>query len=262
MRILVCIKQVPGTAKVDVDEKTGVLKRDTAETKMNPFDLFAIEEGLKIREKYGGNVDVLTMGPSQAEAVLVEAVWMGADRGILLSDRNFAGADVAATSYTIVQGIRKMGDYDLIICGKQTTDGDTAQTGPEAAEFLQIEHISNVLEIERKEGGRLVVLENQDDCVRKLEIPLPCLITVEKNANTPRLPSLKRALTEKQIEIIKLELRDLPDTDTNHYGLTGSPTQVERIFPPEKKETKQMFEGNAGQIAAKFKEILTEQKFV
>ena len=147
MRILVCIKQVPGTAKVDVDEKTGVLKRDTAETKMNPFDLFAIEEGLKIREKYGGNVDVLTMGPSQAEAVLVEAVWMGADRGILLSDRNFAGADVAATSYTIVQGIRKMGDYELIICGKLTTDGDTAQTGPVAAEFLQIEHISNVLVI-------------------------------------------------------------------------------------------------------------------
>ncbi len=131
MKILVCIKQVPGTTAVEVDEKTGVLKRDGVESKMNPFDLYAIEQALCLRETYGGSVEVITMGPEQAKMVLQEAVYMGADRGILISDRTFAGADVVATSYTLSQGIQKSGTYDLILCGKQTTDGDTAQVGPE-----------------------------------------------------------------------------------------------------------------------------------
>ena len=158
MEILVCIKQVPGTTAVEVDEETGVLKRDGVEAKMNPFDLFAIEQALLLREKYGGKVDVITMGPGQAEAVLREAVWMGADRGILISDRSFAGSDVAATSYALSQGVRKAGTYDLILCGKQTTDGDTAQVGPEMAEFLGIEHIANVEMVLEAEGNELTVL--------------------------------------------------------------------------------------------------------
>ena len=144
MKILVCIKQVPGTSNVEVDEKTGVLKRDGVESKMNPFDLYAIEQALCLREEYGGKVDVITMGPPQAKSVLLEAVYMGADNGGLISDRKFAGADVVATSYTLSQGIRKMGEYDLILCGKQTTDGDTAQVGPETAEFLGMDHMANV----------------------------------------------------------------------------------------------------------------------
>ena len=147
MNIIVCIKQVPGTAQVEIDEKTGVLKRDGVASKMNPFDLFAIESAMRLKEKYGGRVTALTMGPPQAEKVLREAFMMGVDDAVLLSDRRFGGADVLATSYTISQGIRKIGSYDLILCGKQTTDGDTAQVGAELAEFLGIPHLANVTKL-------------------------------------------------------------------------------------------------------------------
>ena len=192
MKILVCIKQVPGTTMVEVDEETGVLKRDGVESKMNPFDLFAIEQALSLREMYGGNVDVISMGPGQAAAVLKEAVYMGADRGILISDRSFAGADVVATSYTLSQGVQKAGQYDLIICGKQTTDGDTAQVGPEMAECLHMVHVANVEQVVAVEKNNIIVLENQENYQRELRLAMPCLLTIEKDANTPRLPSYKR----------------------------------------------------------------------
>lgn len=129
MNILVCIKQVPGTTKVEVDEKTGVLKRDGVESKMNTYDLYAIETALRIKEKLHGKVTVLTMGPPQASEIIKEAYMMGVDAGFLLTDRKFAGADVLATSYALSQGMKAIGNFDLIICGKQTTDGDTAQVG-------------------------------------------------------------------------------------------------------------------------------------
>lgn len=144
MNILVCIKQVPGTSKVEVDPVTGVLKRDGIDSKMNPYDLYALETALRIREEKGGTIKVLSMGPPQALSVIKEAYSMGVDDGVLLSDRKFGGADVLATSYTLSQGVRKMGDFDLIICGKQTTDGDTAQVGAEIAEYLGIPHAANI----------------------------------------------------------------------------------------------------------------------
>ncbi|MDR3602471.1 MAG: electron transfer flavoprotein subunit beta/FixA family protein, partial [Desulfosporosinus sp.] len=147
MEILVCIKQVPGISKIEVDPITGVLKRDGVDSKMNPYDLYAIETALRIKEQVGGTVKVISMGPPQAQDVIKEAYMMGADEGALVSDRKFAGADVLATAYTISQGVRKMGNFDLILCGKQTTDGDTAQVGPEMAEYLGIPHIANVLKI-------------------------------------------------------------------------------------------------------------------
>ena len=142
MNILVCIKQVPGTNKVEVDPVTGVLVRNGVESKMNPYDLYAIETALKLREERGGTVSVISMGPPQAKAVIYEAFSMGADEGALISDRRFGGADVLATSYTLSQGIRKFGSFDLILCGKQTTDGDTAQVGPQTAEKLGIPQIT------------------------------------------------------------------------------------------------------------------------
>lgn len=157
MDILVCIKQVPGTSKVEVDPVTGVLKRDGIDSKMNPYDLFALETALRIRAEKGGTIKVISMGPPQASEVIKEAYMMGADEGTLLSDRKFAGADVLATSYTISQGIRKMGHVDLILCGKQTTDGDTAQVGPEMAEYLGMPHIANVLSIEEVKDKSIVV---------------------------------------------------------------------------------------------------------
>ena len=147
MEILVCIKQVPGTTSVEVDPVTGVLKRDGIEAKMNPYDLYALELGLELGARTDGHVSVITMGPDQAREVLLEAVCMVAERGYLISDRCFAGADVCATSHTLSQGIRQSGTYDLILCGKQTTDGDTAQVGAETAEFLGIAHGANILEV-------------------------------------------------------------------------------------------------------------------
>ena len=165
MNIIVCIKQVPGTAQVEIDEKTGVLKRDGVASKMNPFDLFAIESAMRLKEQYGGRVTALTMGPPQAEKVLREAFMMGVDDAVLLSDRRFGGADVLATSYTISQGIRKIGSYDLILCGKQTTDGDTAQVGAELAEFLGIPHLANVTKLmELVEGKKQNVASLPADC--------------------------------------------------------------------------------------------------
>ena len=136
MNILVCVKQVPGSSNVEVDPVTGVLKRNGAKSKINPYDLYAIETALSLTEKDGGRVETVTMGPPQAKAALIETVCMGAASGTFLSDRKFAGADVLATAYTLSQGIKKCGEFDLIICGKQTTDGDTAQVGAEVSEYL------------------------------------------------------------------------------------------------------------------------------
>ena len=154
MEILVCIKQVPDSNKVEVDPVTGVLKRNGVESKLNPYDLYALETALRIKEEKGGTITVLTMGPGQAASIIREAYAMGADKGILISDRKFGGADVLATSYTISQAILMAGNYDLILCGKQTTDGDTAQVGPEVAEWMSIPSVSNV--------SKIIELGNED----------------------------------------------------------------------------------------------------
>jgi electron transfer flavoprotein beta subunit len=187
---------------------------------------------------------------------------MGADRGILISDRRFAGADVVATSYTLSQGIQKSGTYDLILCGKQTTDGDTAQVGPEMAEFLKIEHVSNVLQVLEVKKDEIVVLENQETQVRKLSVPLPCLLTIEKDANTPRLPSFKRKMERIEQKMEAISLDDFSDQNQKHYGLAGSPTQVERIFPPEKNTDRQVFTGSAAELAERFTQILKQNKYI
>jgi len=262
MKIIVCIKQVPGTTAVEVDEKSGVLKRDGVESKMNPYDLYAIEQALLLKEQYGGTVDVISMGPGQARAVLKEAIYMGADRAFLVSDRRFGGADVVATSYTLSQGIEKAGNYDLIICGKQTTDGDTAQVGPEMAEFMGIEHVANVLNVLEKREDSLLIRENQENNTRVLRVPLPCLLTIEKEANTPRLPSFRRKLERKNDEVTVFTLDDFKDQNPAHYGLNGSATQVERVFPPEKNVDKQMIKGTAAETADALFEILQEKKFL
>ena len=165
MKILVCVKQVPGTNKVEVDPVTGVLKRSGVPSKINPYDLYAIETALSLAERYGGTVDSITMGPPQAKAVILEAVCMGAQGGTVLTDRKFAGADVLATAYTLSQGIRGCGDFDLIVCGKQTTDGDTAQVGAEVAEYLGIPNVSNVLSVDGLEDGELLITAALDDSV-------------------------------------------------------------------------------------------------
>jgi len=263
MHIIVCIKQVPGTAQVEIDEKTGVLKRDGVASKMNPFDLFAIESAMRLKALYGGTVSVLTMGPPQAEKVIREAYMMGADSGYILSDRKFGGADVLATSYTIAQGIRKIGKFDLIICGKQTTDGDTAQVGAELAEFLSIPHITSVTKLLDFVEGKHVDLEADIPLYSlSVRIQLPCLLTVEKGIFEPRLPSFRKKLATADRPVTYFSLKDLEDTDETHYGLNGSPTQVKRIFPPEKISVNEHWEGKGDELAERLYTLLRDKKFL
>lgn len=261
MEILVCIKQVPGTSKVQVDPVTGVLIRDGVDSKMNPYDLFALESAFRIREEKGGKVNVITMGPPQAQAVIKEAFMMGADEGALLTDRKFGGADVLATSYTISQGVRMTGNPDLIICGKQTTDGDTAQVGPEMAEYLGIPHVANVRNILEVKDDSITVEMDMAETVEVQEIKFPCLITVEKDIYSPRLPSYKKKLETKDKEVKMLTFNDLKDQNEKNYGLNGSATQVERIFPPEVNTDKEMWEGTGEDLSDRLFAKLKELKF-
>jgi len=262
MNILVCVKQVPGSSNVEVDPVTGVLKRSGVASKMNPYDLYAIETALTLTEKYGGSVECITMGPPQAKAVISEAVCMGVKKGYVLSDRKFAGADVLATAYTLSQGIKKIGDFDLIICGKQTTDGDTAQVGAEVAEYLSIPNVSNVLSVDEVNEKDVVVTVSLDTRIVKERIKLPCLLSMESDVNTPRLPSYKVRQTIKDDVVEFYSFADFDDQDEKHYGLAGSATQVERIFPPEKNTEKRSIVGSADEQTDELLMLIGELKLI
>lgn len=262
MNILVCIKQVPESNKVEVDPKTGVLKRNGAASKMNPYDLYALETAMRLKEDLGGQVSVITMGPPQAAQVIREAYAMGADHGALISDRRFGGADVLATSYTLAQGIKKMGDFDLILCGKQTTDGDTAQVGPEISEWLRIPSVSNVRKITEANGHNITVEMDMPDDIEITRIIYPCLLSVDKDIFQPRLPSYVRKIEKADTEITMLSLDDMDDKDENHYGLNGSPTQVQKIFPPETNHHRELWNEESSILSEKLFQKVKELKFV
>jgi len=241
VKIVVCIKQVPDTAEVRINHETGTLIREGVPSIINPFDMHAIEAGLQIREKIGGKMTVLTMGPPQAETALRDAISMGADEALLLTDRTFAGSDTWATSYILSSAITKLG-ADIIICGKQAIDGDTAQVGPEVAEFLNIPHISYVRKIEDIKDKSIKVQRLMEEGYDIVESTLPALLTVVKELNEPRLPSLRGKMAAKKTEIKKWSLSDI-QADENKTGLKGSPTQVKNIFAPEAKKDRRMLEG-------------------
>ena len=262
MKIIVCMKQVPAGTKVDIDPETGAMKRLGSDTRTNPYDLFALETALRIRETVGGSVTVLTMGPMQAESMMRDAYTMGADEAVILSDRKFAGADVLSTSYTLCQGIQVLGGADLIICGRQTTDGDTAQVGPAMAEHMHIPHAAWVSELVEVAENSVCVKQKLGDVTQVSRISYPCLITVDKDICVPRLPSyrLKKKTEGRQVRV--LGFGDLPDQDLSRYGLVGSPTTVERMFAPPGVDRQVYLEGDAGQKAASLFEILTEKKII
>ena len=262
MNILVCIKQVPGSTNVEVDPVTGVLKRDGIQSKMNPYDLYAIETALSLAEKYQGEVTTVTMGPPQAKSVIIESICMGAKGGTVISDRKFAGADVLATSYTLSQGIKKCGEFDLIFCGKQTTDGDTAQVGAELSEFLGIPNVSNVLSVEEIKDGKVFLTASLDEKVVKMSVKMPCLISVDGDINSPRLPSYKVLETVTDDMVKFLSFADFADQNPDHYGLSGSATQVERIFPPEKNTEKRSIEGDAAAQSDALFGLICDRKLV
>lgn len=262
MKILVCIKQVPGSTNVEVDPVTGVLKRDGVQSKMNPYDLYAIELALSLSERYNAEVNTITMGPPQAKNVIIESVCMGTSGGTVISDRKFAGSDVLATAYTLSQGIKKCGEFDMIICGKQTTDGDTAQVGAEVSEFLNIPNISNVLSVDEVKDGKVFLTASLDEKIVKMSVKMPCLISVDGDINSPRLPSykVKQNITDNMVKYISLD--DLDDKNPDNYGLSGSATQVERIFPPEKNTEKHIVEGNANEQSQELFDLLCDLKFI
>ena len=262
MKILVCMKQVPAGTKVDIDPETGAMKRLSGETRTNPYDLFALEAALQLREKVGGSVTVLTMGPPQAEEMMRDAYTMGADDAVILSDRKFAGADVLATSYALSQGITAIGDIDLIICGKQTTDGDTAQVGPAIAEHLGIPHAAWVSEIVDADSESIQVKQDLVSVSQTSKIPYPCLITVDKDMCVPRLPSylLQKQSKDRPVQLMTFE--DMADQNLSKYGLVGSPTAVEKMFAPPEVEKQVYFDGDAKEKTKQLFDVLVNKKVI
>jgi electron transfer flavoprotein beta subunit len=261
MHIIVCIKQVPDTRHVRLDEKTHTLIREGVESIINPYDMYALEEGLRIKDQFGGKVTVCSMGPPQAESSLREAISYGADEAVLLSDRAFAGADTWATSYTLAKGIEKIGPFDLILCGKQAIDGDTAQVGPGIAERLSLPYVTWVRKIEEIREGRIRVQRLMDDGYDRLELTLPALLTVVKEINEPRVPSLKGKMRAKSQKIPVFGVREL-EADPEKLGLQGSATQVIKVFPPPRLKEREWIEGTAVEQVNKVLDKLSVLKLI
>lgn len=259
MKIIVCIKQVPGTNEVKMDPVTNTIIRENVESIINPFDTFAIEEAVRIKEKFKAEVYGLSMGIPQASEMLREAISLKVDKGVLLTDRKFAGADTLATSYALSLGVKKIGDYDLIICGKQATDGDTAQVGPSLAKSLGIAYVTNVSKILDLNKEKMHCMKITDDGYEEVEVKMPALITVVKEINMPRLPSIKSMKTAKQSDIELVTFNDVV-ADEKRVGLKGSPTQVLKTFVPNHETNSEMIEGTAEEQSKKLaKVLLTKQ---
>lgn len=233
MKIVVCIKQVPDTNEVKLDPVKGTLIRDGVPSIMNPDDKAGLEEALKLKDRYGAEVTVVSMGPPQAEAVIREAYAMGADNGYLISGREFGGADTLATSTTIAAALRKL-DYDLIITGRQAIDGDTAQVGPQIAEHLGIPNISYAESIE-VEGNVVKVKRQYEDRYHMVSAQMPCLVTALGDMNTPRYMTpggIFDAYRQKEVTVISRADVDVKDEE---IGLAGSATKVAQSFPKQLK---------------------------
>ena len=261
MNIIVLIKQVPDTSEVKINRETNTLIRDGVPSIINPFDMYAIEEALRLREKHGGKVTALTMGPPQAADALKDAIALGVDEVALLSDRAFAGADTWATSYALSKAIKKIGAYDLVISGKQAIDGDTAQVGPETADMLNVPFVAFVKKVESIENNKMTVERMMDEGYDVVETPLPAVISVVKEINEPRLPSLKGKMKAKNLKITTWTASDV-GADAEQCGLKGSPTKVVKIFPPTPRGQREILTGTIEQQAEHVAKKLREQSLI
>ena len=260
MNIIVLVKQVPEIEKVRFDYEKGRLDRSSAGAVTNPFDLNALEAAVQIKEKIGGSVTAISMGPMKAVEALRDAIARGADKAVLLSDERFAGADTLATSYTLATAIKKLGQFDLIICGEKTVDGDTGQVGPEVAEFLNIPHVAYVEEIREVWEDRIVVGAKMGRNYYVIELTLPGLITVTKDLNNPRLPSLRDKLKAMRAEIPVWGYEELAkEVKEEYFGFEGSPTRVIKVYTPAtEKRRGQAISGTPNEVAKKIVQILME----
>jgi len=242
VNIIVCIKQVPGTTEVKMNPETNTLVREGIKNVINPFDTYALEEGIRLKERFGGKVTVVSMGPPQAEEALKEAISLGADEAILLSDRAFAGADTWATAFTLGAAVKKIGQFDIIVCGRQTLDGDTGQVGPELCEMLGIPFVGYVSKIEEIGNGKMKVQRLIEEGHEIIESPVPAVISVTKEINVPRLPSLRGIMKAKNATVTVWKLADL-GVDAGSVGLAGSSTKVIKIFFPQRVSKAEVFSG-------------------
>jgi len=258
MHIVVCIKQVPETTEVRINPETNTLMREGVKSIINPFDMYAIEEAIRLKERFGGKISVITMGPPQADSALREAISMGADDGYLVCDRAFAGSDTWATSYTLAGAIKKLGQFDLIICGKQASDGDTAQVGPGISTHLNIPQVTYVKKVEEATDKLMRVERMLEEGFEIIETPLPALLTVVKEINEPRIPSLKGLMRAKNAKITMLTQKEL-DLDPQQIGLCGSPTQVVKIFTPTPRVGGQILKGEIPEIAKQLVDLIKDE---
>ncbi|HDM08554.1 MAG TPA: electron transfer flavoprotein subunit beta/FixA family protein [Candidatus Omnitrophica bacterium] len=258
MKIIVCIKQVPETTNVKIDSEKGTLIREGVDSIINPFDMYAIEEGLRIKERLGeGEVIVISMGPPQADQALREAISMGADSAVLITDKKLAGSDTWATSYTLSKAIQKIGNYSLVLCGKQAIDGDTAQVGPGISSWLDIPQVTYVKKIRQISKDKAVVERMTEEGFDVIETPLPALFTVVKEINEPRLPSLKGKLRARKVEIPVWGVNEL-GLEEEKIGLDGSPTRVVKIFTPPPREKGMILEGEPQKVVDSLVEKLKD----
>jgi electron transfer flavoprotein beta subunit len=259
MKIVVCIKQVPDAKNVRIDPNTHTLVRQGVESIINPFDLFAVEAALRLKDRYGAHVTAVTMGPPQAEEALRDVLGRGVDDAVLLSDRAFAGADTWATATALAAAIRKIGDVSLIFCGKQAIDGDTAQVGPELATILDIPYATFVKELDLDGPDHLKVVRRTDEGTEIWRLPMPALITVLREVGDPRVPSLKHKMRAKKASIPVWGIQDV-GLEEDRVGLSGSYTQVVRVFSPPRRSDRVMLQGSVEEQVEQLYRYLKEAK--
>lgn len=265
MHIVVCVKQVPDTKIIKINPKTNTLDRRSAPAILNPYDAHAVQEAVKIRNKTGGTISVLSMGPPQAVAVIKKSVEIGADRGYLISDRAFAGADTLATSYALSKALEKISmemPIDLVICGKHAIDGDTGQVGPGIARRLDIPPVTNVIEVSEvnKEEKYVHIKRKQINGYEVIQSQLPCLLTAEKEINDIEYAPLPNMINAARYEPVIWSVNDLGEVDKTQLGLKGSPTIVGKMFTPPKLEGGKRIEGNADSQVEQLMGILMERR--
>lgn len=266
MHAIVCIKSVPDTTEVRINPETNTLMRSEVQSIINPFDTYAIEEAIRLKEAHGGKVTVITMGPPQAEKELKEAVAMGCDEAVFLCAREFAGADTWCTAYALAQAIRKLGDYDIVLCGRQAVDGDTGQVGPGIANQLNIPQLTYVSKLRAldPEAGTIEVERLVEEGREVVASRLPVLLTVMKDINQPRYPTFRGIRAARRMEIPQWSPADLPAVDPALLGLEGSPTKVMKIFAPPQREGKVeiIAADGADQVADALSERLLQDKVI
>ncbi len=259
MHIVVCIKQVPDAKNVRIDPETCTLVRQGVDSIVNPHDWYAVEAALRFRDEYGGKVTALTMGPPQAEEALREILALGVDEAVLLSDRAFAGADTWATSLTLARAVNKLGPVDLVICGKQAIDGDTAQVGPGLAAHLDQPYTTYARRLNLLNGAQLLAERITDKGYEVVQMPLPAVVTVVREIGDPRMPGLKHKMRSRKQEIPVLGAADL-DLSPEEVGLQGSYTQVVKVFSPPPRCGREMLSGTPEEQAEKLLNLLKEAK--